>query len=131
MGMTINNDNSIIYNVGFTYNGIGTISAGEKWGTDHSYTFKDNEFINYIKACRVYVQKWSEYITVIGYLYMKTNLNKELSYGTFSQDCYIFEPQEGYAIVGFHGYAKGALDKIGCIYQKYYYDCSKLDEGKF
>ena len=119
---------SVINKVGFTYYEHGFISAGSNGGSAKSYTFQDNEFINYMKVCKVEVGS-NRYR--VSFLYFKTNLNKELSYGNITDDCQIFEPSDGYAIVGFHGMARKEIDSIGCIYQIFYYDCPKLDEGKF
>ena len=113
--------------VGLTYYEHGFVSAGKNGGTAQSYTFQDNEFLNYMKACKVKVGSGYR----VSFLYFKTNLNKELSYGKTTSNCQIFEPSDGYAIVGFHGRGADEIDSIGCIYQIYYYDCPKLDEGKF
>ena len=129
--MTIYNDSNIIYHVGLGYKN-GSEGAGETHrGTQYPYTFKNNEFITYMKACRSYTTQWNWNSITICYLYIKTNLNNTLAYGNISNDCEDFEPNDVYAIVGFYGYAYGGIDKIGCIYKKYYYDCPKLEEGKF
>ena len=124
-GLTISYS-SRINRVGFTYDDIGLVSCGKNTGTQKSYIFEDNEFINLMKVCKVRISDYR-----VSYIYFKTNLNNEISGGTENSDCKTFEPPNNYAIVGFTGRAADEIDQIGCIYAKYYYNCAKLEEGKF
>ena len=116
-----------INRVGFTYYDYGFVYAGKNTGSAKSYEFKANEFINYMKICSV--KKGSGYR--VGYIYFKTNLNKELSCGSSTSTCKTFEPDNRYAIAGFHGRGADEIDSLGCIYHIFYYECSKLDQGQF
>ena len=113
--------------VSFTYYDAGLVSAGGEGGTEQSYEFKDNEFINYMKICLVILEGSKR----INYIYFKTNKNKELSFGTSTENCMDFKPDDRYAIAGFHGRCGFELDSIGVIYHIFYYNCPKLDEGQF
>ena len=113
--------------VGFTYYDYGFVSAGGNGGTEQSYEFQDNEFINYMKV----------YLVILGdskrlsYISFKTNKNKEISCGFVSDNCQVLVPDDTYAIAGFHGRRGFEIDSIGCIYHIFYYNCHKLDEGQF
>ena len=118
---------SRIYKIYYEY---GSIIAGGSDGTQKKYIFKENEFINLIKVCKIIVSAYNnDYI--ISYIYLKTNLNTELSGGVSNSNCKTYQPSKGYAIPGFYGRAYGEIDQIGCIYQKFYYNCQKLDDGQF
>ena len=137
MNGTTQNDNvANIYKVGFNYPELGLIYIEGQAITkvtidalEYSYTFQDNEFINYMNVCIAYSNRWS--FEVISYIHIKTNLNNNLYYGKILGTCQYFEPNDTYAIAGFHGSMGYALDILEPNYKKFYYDCPKLEEGKF
>ena len=102
--------------------------CGGNGGIGSTYIFKDNEFLNYMYVCK----KTYEGKMVVSFIEFQTNLGEVISNGKITGgNCTTLIPDDEYAIAGFYGREGYYLFSVGCIYQIFYYDCPKLEEGKF
>jgi hypothetical protein len=110
----------------------GIQSAGNDQGTPKQYTFKANEYLNYLKACKdTFSDGLFSHREQLVYIILKTNKSTQLTCGKPSSDCTELWPSDRYAIAGFYGKTGWEIDRIGCIYHIFYYTCDQLKEGQF
>jgi hypothetical protein len=110
----------------------GIQSAGNDKGTPKQYTFKANEYLNYLKACKdTFSDGLFSHREQLVYIILKTNKSTQLTCGKPSSDCTELWPSDRYAIAGFYGKKGWEIDRIGCIYHIFYYTCDQLKEGQF
>ena len=105
-----------INKIGLGYNEYGIIKAGGNEGFQKIYLFKKGEYIISMTVCKDKKNLFSS--ERISFISFKTNYNNEISAGNYNKDYKTFEAPEGFAIVGFIGFAGNEIDRIGCIYQK-------------
>ena len=110
------NFNKRINRVGFNYYKHRLVAAIGHGGIENIYKFKEGEYIASMTVCK---DKKNIVITYrIIYISLKTNLNKEISWGNYNNNKMTFEALDGYAISRFIGFAWDEINRIGCIYQK-------------
>lgn len=105
-----------INKIGLGYVEHGIVKAGGNGGFQKIYIFKKGEYITSMTVCQDIKGLFGSYR--ISYINIKTNLNNQISAGKYNNNNYNFEAPNGYAIVGFFGFAGDEIDRIGCIYQK-------------